>query len=105
MGGILADEVRMGGTLADEVHMGGTLKVSPSDTVNLTASVKGVAGGKVEFMIDGKLNPALSRQIVSNDDTIAVKWAAVAGRHFIYIKVRDKEGKLALVGNPIYVEE
>ena len=86
-------------------YMGGTLKVKASDTIQLTASVKGVSGGKIEFIIDGKLNSILNRELLSNDEKIQVKWEADANRHSIYIKVRDKEGKLVLVGNPIYIEE
>jgi hypothetical protein len=86
-------------------YMGGTLKVDPSDTINLTACVKGVSGGKIEFMIDGKLNPKLNREISSNNENIQVKWETDDNRHSIYIKVRDKDEKLVLVGNPIYIEE
>jgi hypothetical protein len=85
-------------------YMGGTLKVVPSDTINLTANVKGVSGGKIEFVIDGKLNSKLDREILLDDDKIQVKWEADDKRHSIYVKVRDKDGKLVLVGNPIYID-
>ena len=86
-------------------YMGGTLKVVPSDTINLTANVKGVSGGELEFIIDGKPNSALNRGLLSNDEKIQVTWKTDANRHSIYIKVRDKDKKLVLVGNPIYIEE
>jgi predicted metal-dependent phosphoesterase TrpH len=85
-------------------YMGGTLKVKPSDTINLTAYVKGVSGGKIEFIIDGKLNSKLNRELLSDNEKIQVKWQTDDNRHSIYIKVRDKEEKLVLVGNPIYIE-
>ena len=88
-----------------DVYMGGTLKVSPSDTIHLTVSVKGVSGGRIEFIIDGKLNPALDRDISSNNAIIRENWVTEDHRHFIYVKVRDKDGKLVLAGNPIYLEE
>lgn len=88
---------------ADEVYMGGVLKAKPSDVINLTAFVRGASGGKVEFIIDGKLNPALNRDISSDDGQIQVKWTADDKRHSIYIRVRDAGGKLVLVGNPVYV--
>jgi hypothetical protein len=87
------------------VYMGGALKVVPSDTINLTVNVKGVSGGKIEFVIDGKLNSKLDREILSDDDKIQVKWETDDNRHSIYVKVRDKDGKLVLVGNPVYIEE
>ena len=88
-----------------EEYMGGTLMVAPSDTLDLTAYVKGVAGGEIEFVIDGKPDPKLNREIVSNDEKIRVKWEVGERRRSIYIKVRSKDGKLVLVGNPIYVRQ
>jgi hypothetical protein len=89
----------------NEVYMGGVLKAKPSDTINLTAYVKGVSGGKIEFMIDGKLNSKLNQELLSNNEKIQVKWETDDKRHSIYIKVRDKDEKLVLVGNPVYIED
>lgn len=86
------------------VYMGGTLKTEPSDTITLTAYVKGISAGRLEFIIDGKLNPTLNREILSNDDKIQIKWNTDDKRHSIYLKIRDKEGKLVLVCNPVYIE-
>src|SRR5262249_21708888 len=86
-------------------YMGGTLKVDPSDTIHLTASVKGVPGGKIEFVIDGKSDSKLNREILSNDEKVQVKWTTDDNRHSIYIRVRGKDGKLVLVGNPVYIEK
>lgn len=90
---------------ADNVYMGGVLETKPADTVNLTAFVRGVSGGKAEFMIDGKLDEKMSRDILSSDEKMEVKWETDGKRHSIYIRARDKDGKLVLVGNPIYMEE
>jgi hypothetical protein len=89
----------------DTVYMGGVLSVLPSDTIHLTASVKGVGGGRVEFIIDGKLNASLNRTLSSDDEKIQVSVPYDHTIHFIYIKVRDKDGKLVLVGNPLYIYE
>jgi hypothetical protein len=86
------------------VYMGGTLKVGISDSVGLTASVRGVSGGRVEFVVDGKFSSELSRGVQSDDEKIQVKWAPAGARHTVYVRVRDKNGKLVLVGNPVYVE-
>ena len=89
----------------NNVYMGGVLKAKPSDTINLTTFVRGVSGGKIEFIIDGKLNPKLNREILSDNETVHATWETDDNRHSIYIKVRDKDEKLVLVGNPVYVEE
>lgn len=87
-----------------EAHMGGTLPISPADTVRLTAFVRGVAGGKVEFIVDGRVATALGRRLSSGDERVEVRWVADDKRHSIYAKVRDKDDKLVLVGNPVYIE-
>ena len=88
---------------AGGVYMGGTVKVGISDSVGLTASIRGVSGGRVEFVVDGRLVSDLSRGVQSDDEKIEVKWEPGGGRHSVYVKVRDKSGKLVLVGNPVYV--
>lgn len=88
-----------------EEYMGGTLMVGASDSIGLTAYVKGVSGGRIEFVIDGRLNASLSRGVFSNDEKIQVKWKSGGGRHSIYVKVREKDEKLVLFSNPIYIEE
>ena len=88
-----------------EKYMGGTLTAGPSDSIALTADVKGVPGGQVEFVIDGKLNAEFNRGIPTDDEKILVKWeSGDKNRHSIYIKVRDKNKKLVLVGNPVYID-
>jgi hypothetical protein len=87
-----------------EVYMGGTLRVKPLDTVNLTAFVKGVSGGKIEFIIDGKLWPEFTQAVLSDDEKIQIKWKTDYNRHSVYTKVRDKNQRLVMVGNPLYCE-
>jgi hypothetical protein len=88
-----------------EAYMGGVLEAGPSDAVDLTATVKGVPGGKLEFIVDGKIDPALGRELHSDDEKVQVKWMPGGDRHPVYVKVRDKDGKLVLVGNPVYIEK
>ena len=77
--------------------------IGGSDDHRAETYVKGVPGGKVEFIIDGKLNSKLEREVASNDEKIQVKWETDDNRHSIYIKVRARDGKLLLVGNPVYI--
>ncbi|WP_431215096.1 CehA/McbA family metallohydrolase [Puia sp. P3] len=87
-----------------EVYMGGTVKIGRTDTVGLTPYVKGLSGGRIEFIIDGRPDAALTRELRSDDEKIPVKWVPGGGRHSVYVKARDKDGKLVLVGNPVYLE-
>lgn len=72
--------------------------------VSLSATVKGVPGGKIEFIVDGKLDAAFGRSLLTDNEVVRVKWVGDGRRHTIYVKVRGKDEKLVLVGNPIYIE-
>ena len=89
----------------NKVYMGGVLKTKPADTINLTTYVRGVSGGTVEFIIDGKIESNLNRAISSEKEEIRVRWDADDSRHSIYVRVRDKDKRLVLIGNPVYIEE
>lgn len=87
----------------DTAAMGSTLNISTSGRINLNVEVRGVSGGKIEFIIDGETIPELSRAIPSDKENISTRWKADAGNHFIYVKVRDNKGKLVLFSNPVYI--
>lgn len=87
-----------------EVQMGSVLKVAANDVIDLTVEVKGVSEAKVEFIIDGKLNADLTRIISPDSARIDAKWKADDKSHFIYVKIRNKDGRLVLFSNPIYIK-
>ncbi len=91
-------------TNANEAYMGNILEIKPFDSVYLTAEVAGVPNGKVEFILDGELNPDLARTIPSDQKRISVSWKAGKGNHFIYAKVSEANGKLVMVSNPVYIK-
>lgn len=90
--------------VAGDVYMGGILKVKAAEMIHLTAHAKGVSGGKMEFVVDGKRDSTLNRAVLTDDEKIGMKWKADGARHSIYARVRGKDDKLVLVGNPIYIE-
>lgn len=87
-----------------ESYMGSTLEIKPFDTIELTTEIKGVPNGKVEFIKDGALNPDLVRMVSADQQKISVSWKADKGDHFIYAKVRESNGKLLMVCNPVYIK-
>jgi len=91
--------------VSGDVCMGGILKVGASETIDLIAVVKGVPGGEMEFVVDGKWDSTLNRAVLTNDEKILAKWKADGARHSIYARVRGKDDKLVLVSNPIYIED
>lgn len=83
------------------VTMGGRLSVPAKQSVTFTARIEQMTGGTVEIIRDGKTTrrtgiPA-AKHSWSFDETSDGK------PHWIRIDVRDADGKLALLGNPIYL--
>lgn len=91
------------GNKKNEVHMGSTLNIMPFDNIDLSVDICGVPNGQIEFIIDGKVAPALIRKISQHKEKIVVQWKANDRNHFIYVKVRDNKGKLVLFCNPVYI--
>ena len=65
--------------------------------------IKGVEGGSVEVIQDGTILAGVLPPAALTPDFAARFTLKLAGRHWVRVNVRDREGRLALVGNPIYV--
>ncbi|HJU40453.1 MAG TPA: PHP domain-containing protein, partial [Tahibacter sp.] len=62
------------------------------------------AGARVELIEDGKVSAIPGdRAIASNDQTLAFDWPGDGARHWRRVNVRGADGKLVLIGNPVYV--
>lgn len=86
------------------VDMGGTLQPRRGKPIRFMAQVKGVAGGAVQLVIDGKAE-ALHRQAIASDGTITLRDLKGDTKvHWVRADVRDAAGRLILIGNPIYIE-
>jgi hypothetical protein len=87
-----------------QAHMGDTLKVKRGGRVKFSGYVNAVAGGEIEVIRDGERVPLLStRRVESAAWPFEFEWRADGRPHWIRLNVRDKDGHLALVGNPIYL--
>jgi hypothetical protein len=87
-------------------HMGDTLKVRKGTRVNFEGAVNAVIGGEVEVILDGQRLPLLKNSHIDSAAwSCKFQWRADGKRHWIRVNVRDAEGHLALVGNPIYLLE
>ncbi|MGO1071887.1 CehA/McbA family metallohydrolase [Lysobacter sp. CA199] len=86
-----------------EVAMGGELEVRAGADVEVSAKVGNVAGGRIEVVVDG-LPVALIAQpaVASAQQRFDFRWRSDGARHWLRVDVRDAQGRLALVGNPIY---
>ncbi|WP_374657674.1 CehA/McbA family metallohydrolase [Phenylobacterium sp.] len=96
---LLEVTARAGGAQA---QMGDSLRAPAGARVEFSVRVVGVPGGRVVISGDGPA-PAGDLALSSADQTLAVEMVADGRPRWLRIDVRDAGGKLALVGNPIYL--
>lgn len=84
--------------------MGGTLRPGPRQAVRFAAEVRGAPGGGVELVIDGKVDARYRRAIGGDGRVVLPDWIADGARHWVRADVREADGRLVLVGNPVYIE-
>ncbi len=71
--------------------------------ISLEVHVVGCSGGSVRFFVDGEAHADLpSLPISAGNQMLQAEWHADPGRHFVRVEVRDANGRLLLLGNPIY---
>jgi len=86
------------------VLMGGELTLEKGQSATFEVRVRNVSRGNIEVVQDGAAMTSIAGLgIASDDHRWAFDLAGDGARHWVRINVRDAEGRLALVGNPIYV--
>jgi hypothetical protein len=85
-------------------EMGDALGAPKGRTVRFSVSVKAPAGSRVETLVDGKALAQVDANVV-NEATqhIGFEWLSDGQRHWVRSNVRDANGQLLLIGNPIYL--
>lgn len=90
-----------------DVPMGGTLRLGSGKTADFTVNVKGIGAGRMVVIVDGREEKRLGRQFAATDNATAslpFQWKDDGKRHWLRVDVRAADGRLLLVGNPIYIE-
>jgi hypothetical protein len=86
----------------EAAHMGGVLQAARGVEVLFEVQTAGDEGGRVELMEDGK--PMQSTAIPSGlNGVIQASWTSDGERHWFLAQVIGPDGKLWLLGNPVYV--
>ena len=89
---------------ARTAQAGDLLSVAKGEQVEFSAHVAGAAGGTMHWIEDGKdIAPTGSATISTADSTQALPWTSDGRRHWFRAQVAGPDGKLWLIGNPIYV--
>jgi hypothetical protein len=85
-------------------HAGDSLEAAQGDTVQFEAHVTSAAGGKVLWIEDGQqIAPPTNADVFSAQQTVPLPWTSDGRRHWFRAEVAGPDGKLWLIGNPIYV--
>jgi hypothetical protein len=85
-------------------EMGGDLELHSSQALALEVHVKGCKGASVQFFVDGQPSaefPPLS--VTDADQVLHAQGKTGTARHWIRAEVHDANGRLLLLGNPIYL--
>ena len=85
-------------------RMGGDLGASADATVQLAVHVAACADDEVRLLLDGHESPELTAiPVTGTDEMLHAKWTSDGKRHWIRAEVRDKQDKLLVLGNPVYI--
>jgi len=86
------------------VHMGDLLVAPEGETVNFDMHVTAATGGTARWIEDGE-EVALKTGVAvsSTDQSFSLAWVSDGRRHWFRAEVVGADGKLWLLGNPVYV--
>lgn len=82
-------------------EMGGTLAAPAA--VRFTVRAGGVDGGRIEVVRDGRPMEIALPPLTAEADPRAFELPIDGARSWVRVNVRDADGRLILVGNPIYL--
>jgi hypothetical protein len=83
--------------------MGDALSATAGSTLQISAHLIACDGNQLRFLLDGQPVAALAANITKPDQTIALTLPADGKKHWLRPDVITPEGKLMLLGNPIYL--
>ena len=87
-----------------DFHAGDLLRAPRGAAVSFAAHVVAAAGGKLRWIEDGRDAPQTSPvNIATADRSFPLPWTSDGQRHWFRVQVEGPDGKLWLLGNPIYI--
>ena len=91
-------------TTSQQAIMGGSLNAGEGDTLAFTVHTSACPRAHIHFFLDGAESsaiPTLDTKI--GDETLSFQWKTDGHPHWLRAEVRDSNGSLMLVSNPIYI--
>ena len=91
-----------------EAHAGDALNAAQGEAVRFEAHVSGADGGKIRWVEDGhedgqEMHSGAGSNISSADQVLPLSWTSDGRRHWFRAEVTGADGKLWLLGNPVYI--
>jgi hypothetical protein len=84
--------------------MGGTLEAAAGDSISFKIPVAGCPRSRIHLILDGVETPSLPPLATTvGNETLAFNWTSDGHPHWLRADVRDSNGSLVLVSNPIYI--
>jgi hypothetical protein len=97
----LVFSARAGGA---EAQVGDALSSRSGSTVEFEIRADNIPGAHIEVIQDGRIiQTEADLSIKQAAQTLRFDWRSDGERHWLRVNVRDADGKLLLVGNPIYL--
>jgi hypothetical protein len=93
-------EAESGGAIA---HMGGSLKTVAGASIHVRIHTTACTGLMVHLLLDGADAAGIAPMSESASGSVETTLTAGAGRHWLRVEVRDKDGNLALLSSPLYI--
>ncbi|MDE1177812.1 MAG: CehA/McbA family metallohydrolase [Edaphobacter sp.] len=91
-------------THSQTAMMGDALNVPSGESIHLVLTLDHVEGAHAELVRDGAVTPFANGQTARAQHVVLEQDEPSDGRrHWLRMSVRDAEGKLLLLGNPVYV--
>ena len=85
-------------------HGGDSLEAVQGDAIQFEAHVTDSVGGRVLWIEDGEeITPPTSGYIGTEVETMPLPWTSDGHRHWFRAEVAGPDGKLWLIGNPVYI--
>ncbi|HEX4283670.1 MAG TPA: CehA/McbA family metallohydrolase [Terracidiphilus sp.] len=84
--------------------MGSVLEAKTDDSLEFRVTLAACPRSTVHVFLDGHETPALAPlRSESGTEDLSFRWSTDAGPHWLRAEVRDANGSLMLVSNPIYI--
>lgn len=84
--------------------MGQALPVPANGEATFVLRASAVGGATAELIVDGRIVERRPVPVGPGEQTLTFRWRGDGARHWVRANVRGADGRLWLIGNPIYVE-